>query len=128
MTKEKQYTISIIAGMLLMLFGSFYYFSGMASNLIALLFINMGIILVVFKTVQLNKFGAGVKQDERTRKISNRGISYSWLATFVFLNILFWVDVMQAVKLELSQGISLVIFVMIISAVVSKALLKDKEL
>lgn len=128
MTKEKQYTVSIIAGMFLILFGSFYYFSGMASNLIGLLFINAGIILVVVKTLQLNKFGAGVKQDERTRKISTRGISYSWLITFVFLNILFWVDVFQIFNLELSQGISLTIFVMIISAVISKALLKGKEL
>ncbi len=128
MTKEKQYTISIISGMLLILFGSFYYFSGMAGNLIALLFINAGIILVVFKTLQLNKFGAGVNQDERTRKISTRGISYSWLITFVFLNLLFWVDVFRVINLELSQGISLTIFVMIVSAFISKALLKDKEL
>ncbi len=127
MTKEKKYTIAIISGVLLILLGSFYYFSGMASNLIGLLFINLGIILVVIKTLQFNKFGAGVKQDERTRKISTRGISYSWLTTFVFLNILFWIDVFQIINLDLSQGISLIFFVMIISAVVFKALLKNKE-
>ncbi len=128
MTKEKQYTVAIISGMLLILLGSFYYFSGMGSNLISLLFINLGIILVVVKTVQLNKFGAGVKQDERTRKISTRGISYSWLTTFVFLNILFWVDVFKVINLELSQGISLMMFVMIVSAVAFKAFLKNKEM
>lgn len=128
MTKEKQYKVSIISGMLLILFGSFYYFGGMASNLIGLIFINAGIVLVVVKTLQLNKFGAGVQQDERTRKISTRGISYSWLITFVFLNILFWIDVLKVFNFELSQGISLTIFVMTVSAVASKALLKNKEL
>ncbi len=128
MTKEKKYTISVISGVLLLLFGSFYYFSGMASNLISLLFVNLGIILIVLTTLQFNKFGAGVKQDERTRKISTRGISYSWLTTFVFLNILFWVDVLKIINLELSQGISFVMFVMIVSAVAFKAFLKDKEM
>lgn len=128
MKKKNEYTISIISGMFLILFGSFYYFSGMASNLIALIFINAGIILVVIKTIQLNKYGAGVNQDERTRKISNKGISYSWLITFVFLNLLFWADVLKVVNLDLSQGISLIFFVMIISTVIAKKLFKNKEL
>ncbi len=128
MTKEKEYTVSIISGMLLMLLGSFYYFSGMAGNLIGFLFIGLGVVLVVVQTIRLNKLGAGVSQDERTRKISTRGISYSWLITLVFLNILFWIDALEVASIELSQGISLTLLVMIISAVLFKSLLKNKEL
>ena len=128
MKKEKEYKTSIIAGMLLMAFGSFFYFSELASNVVSLIFINLGIILVVVKTIQLNKFGAGVVQDERTRKISTMGISYSWLITFVFLNILFWVDSLQIVSMGLNQGVSIVIFVMILSAVFFKYILKRKNI
>lgn len=128
MKKEREYQVSIVAGMLLLFFGSLYYFSGLAKNVIALVFINAGIILVVIQTIRLNRFGAGVVQDERTVKVSNIGISYSWLTTFVFLNILFWIDSLQIINMGLNIGVTLAIFVMIVSAVIFKSIFKNREL
>lgn len=128
MNKQKEYQISIIAGGILLLLGSFYHFSGLTNNIISFIVITAGITIVVVKTFQLNKFGAGVYQDERTRKISSRGISYSWLLTFLTLNLLFWIDILDVAKIELNQGIGIIIFVMIISAALFKYILKDKEI
>lgn len=128
MNKETEYKISILAGGLLILFGSFYNLSRMTNNVVSLIFIVAGITLVVVKTLQLNKYGAGVVQDERTRKISSRGISYSWIITFFALNILFWIDTLKIARISLSQGVGVIIFTMIISAAIFKYILKDREI
>lgn len=117
---------SFFAGLILIALGIAYYLLQIGSNLISLIFINSGLILAVISVLKFNKLGAGLKQDERTRQLSSTGLAYSWLTTFVVLNILFWIDWLKIYRFNLAQGVSLTIFVMIISASIFKWRLNNK--
>jgi len=116
MNKKKQYVITIIAGLLLISIGIFYHLTDLANENISFIFINVGTVMIVIGVIQFNKSGAGLSQDERTRKLGARALSYSWLITFVTLNIIFWIDFLEIIRLTISQGFGIMLFVMVLSA------------
>lgn len=124
--KNKYPLTTFVSGLILILLGVIYFLTAIGKNLVSLIFINTGLILAVISILKLNKLGAGTKQDERTRQLAGIGLSYSWLLTFVILNLLFWLDWLNLIDLNLSQGVSLTIFVMIISASLFKWQLNTK--
>ncbi len=120
MEKKTKYAMTVIAGTILLLLGFFYTAAEMAGKEISLIFITAGATMIIVAMFRYNKLGAGVIQDERTRQISMKGISYSWFVTFLTLNILIWVEYLQLAELTLFQGLGIMLFVMIISANVYK--------
>lgn len=124
--KNKYHTTTFLAGLILIILGVIYSLAGIGGNFVNLLFINVGLILTVISMIKFNRLGAGSEQDERTRQLSTVSLSYSWLLTFVVLNAVFWLDWLDLLNLTLSQGVSLVIFVMIISASIFKWRLNTK--
>ncbi|MBD3245074.1 MAG: hypothetical protein GF335_03720 [Candidatus Moranbacteria bacterium] len=123
MSKKKKYIVLITAGLILIALGFSYQLLDLAGNLISLVFINSGVIIIVIAVLNFNHLGAGVSQDEMTRKISARALSYSWLLTFALLNILFWVDYLEILKLQTQTFLTIAIFVMLFSAVIFKKLI-----
>lgn len=123
MNTQKQYLLSIIAGLLLVTLGFTYQILDIASELISFLFMNMGIIVIVVAVLKYNKLGAGVTQDEMTRTVSARSLSYSWLLTFVTANILFWIDYLAIFPVTTQHILGILIFGMPISVAVFKKLL-----
>jgi cytochrome c oxidase subunit IV len=120
MTKKTNYALTFLAGLLLIGLGITYQLLGAGNPEINFTFINAGTILAVIATLKYNRLGAGVTQDELTRKISARGLAYSWLLTFVAANLLYWVDYFQLVKLAVPQMLGIIIFLMALSAAIFK--------
>jgi predicted CDP-diglyceride synthetase/phosphatidate cytidylyltransferase len=116
MKKKSHYIILIFSGLLLILLGIIYQITNLSNELISLIIINVGIILVVVSVLKFNNFGAGLKQDERTRKLSLKALSYSWLITFLTINIIFWINFFNIINFTFSNGIAILLFVMIFSA------------
>jgi hypothetical protein len=106
-----------------MALGFIYQALNLAGNLISLMFINAGIIILVVSTFKYNKLGAGVEQDEMTREISSRSLSYSWLLTFATLNIIFWLDYSGIIVLEIQPLLGFLIFLMIFSSALFKKII-----
>ncbi|MEA3343993.1 MAG: hypothetical protein U9Q92_07580 [archaeon] len=126
MKEKRQYVVTVIAGLLLISLGIFCQLTGLANEIISLIFINAGTIMAVIGVIHYNKFGAGLTQDERTRKLGSRALSYSWLITFVMLNIIFWIDYLNIIKITLSQGLGIILFTMVLSAGILQWILKRK--
>ena len=126
MNERKQYVITILAGLLLISLGVFYQLTDLANEIISLIFINAGTIITFIGVIKFNRFGAGLTQDERTRKLGAIALSYSWLITFVTLNIIFWIDYLEIIRLTISQGLGIMLFVMVLSAGILQWILKRK--
>lgn len=122
-TQKTNYTALMVTGLLLMALGFIYQTLNLAGNLISLMFINAGIIMLVISTLKYNKLGAGVEQDEMTRKISSQALSYSWLLTFATLNIVFWLDYSDIIVLEIQPLLGFLIFLMIFSSALFKKII-----
>jgi hypothetical protein len=123
MTKKTNYTTLMVTGLLLMALGFIYQALNLAGNLISLIFINAGIIILVIATFRYNKLGAGIAQDEMTRQVSSRSLSYSWLLTFATLNVIFWLDYSGIISLEVQHLLGLLIFLMIFSSALFKKII-----
>lgn len=123
---KKQYLVTIIAGIILVFLGIFYQISNLAKGVIPLFFMNAGTILIVIAVLSHNKYGAGITQDERTRALGARALSYSWLLTFVFVNALFWIDYTKVLTLSASHILGILLFTMTLSAAVIQSFLKKR--
>lgn len=123
---KKQYTMTIIAGILLVFLGIFYQISSLAKGMIPLIFMNAGTILIVIAVLAHNRYGAGITQDERTRTLGARALSYSWLLTFFLVNVLFWIDYTKVLTLSASHILGILLFTMTLSAAIIQSFLKKR--
>ena len=80
--------------------------------------ITVGIILIASVLIRLIKYRDLPEKDERTIKISNVALSYSWFLTLIFISVLFWVDYLDVVKMTVAEVIGAIYFVMIALALV----------
>ena len=55
--------------------------------------------------------------DERTKKISGMGFTYSWLATFLFICLLVGLDALNLLKMTMSQILSMIFIFMFSSSI-----------
>lgn len=123
---KNQYIMTIIAGIILVFLGIFFQVSNLAEGVIPLIFMNAGTILVVIAVIAHNRYGAGVTQDERTRALGARALSYSWLLTFLLVNVLYWIGYTNVIKIETSQVLGIMLFTMILSAGLFQTILKKR--
>jgi len=98
----------IALGIAMLLTGSVE--QGIGSSLIA-----SGTVVIIFATAKLFRSGDGPEQDERTRRIGAWGISYSWFVTFMSLFVLFWLDVLGVVVLDVGLVLMILMLEMALS-------------
>jgi|GEM_PF-1652314 len=55
--------------------------------------------------------------DERTKKISGRAFTYSWLATFLFVCMLVGLDSFNLLTVTVSQVLAIIFFFMLIGSI-----------
>ena len=123
---KKEYAMAIIAGIILVFLGIFFQLSDLAEGIIPLVFMNTGTILMVIAVIAHNRYGAGLTQNERTRALGARALSYSWLLTFVLTNILFWIDYTKVLTLSASHILGIILFTMTLSAGMIQSFLKKR--
>jgi hypothetical protein len=123
---KKQYIMTVISGMTLVFLGIFFQVSNLAKGVIPLIFMNAGTILIVIAVIAYNKYGAGITQEERTRALSARALCYSWLLTFVLVNVLYWVDYTSVLKYEASHILGIILFTMVLSGGFFQSVLKKR--
>ena len=78
--------------------------------------INVGSIILLVTFLRARRYRKGLVKDERTIKIGSYGLSYSWIFSFIVLNLLFWIDNMSLAKFTVPQVIGIMFIVMIVTA------------
>lgn len=58
------------------------------------------------------------RHDERTKRISGRAFTYSWLATFLFVCILVGLDAFNLLTVTVSQVLAIIFFFMLIGSII----------
>ncbi|MFA5077523.1 MAG: DUF2178 domain-containing protein [Candidatus Micrarchaeia archaeon] len=74
----------------------------------------------VFTLRYLQRKEDGVLQDERTKKVHNAAMAYSWWLTYVLIAILLWVNYLKLAKVELESALSLMFFFMVATYTLAK--------
>jgi len=64
--------------------------------------------------------------DERTIKIQNKALAYSWWLTYVFIAAMFWADNMGMAKFTMESFGGLLLFEMIVTYMLVRAWLERK--
>ncbi|MBB6066740.1 hypothetical protein [Methanococcus maripaludis] len=103
-------------GFLIMLFGIFINYMFEVDRLITAVLINAGVILILYNLYLHIKYQEVPSKDERIRKIANAGLAYSWVFTFLIMNLIFWADYFNWFEITVQQVIGIIYFVMLISA------------
>jgi hypothetical protein len=124
MEENQKYWLMIIAGILLIGSGILYQLNDSADQMVSMIAISGGTVFIVVSVLRYNRYGAGIVQDERTRKIGAKALSYSWLLTFILINGLFWIDYLNIFDIGLRASLGLILFAMTISGAGLQYLMK----
>jgi hypothetical protein len=80
------------------------------------------VLLLIFVSVFTTAKDKGLLEyksmhDERTKKISGRAFTYSWLATFLFVCILAGLDAFNLLTITVSQVLTIIFFFMFLGSI-----------
>jgi hypothetical protein len=128
MNNKYKYLINNITALILIIFGFFYYLSSLANSFLSLFFVSLGFFILIFNILKLNNFSAGIEQDERTKKISQISLSYSWLFSFVVLNFIFFLNYFELISFDFNALFSVMILSMIVSVLFSRMVFRNKNI
>lgn len=86
--------------------------------------LNVGFVLFFLHLIKRNRTEIEVKGDERDRQINLRATFYSWVSTFICVNMLFWFDYFFPLRLDPSKLLSFLLFFMLITISFLKVFLR----
>jgi hypothetical protein len=121
MIKQNSHFISLLTGVFFVVFGAFYEEPSFSA-----FFITLGIFMLVINSIRFNNLSSGGEQDEIIKKISKTSLSYSWLLTFVALNLLFWLNSLDIVKVDFPLAFRVILSVMVFSLVFFRLIFNNK--
>lgn len=113
---DNRYRYSLYAAIIAVVIGVLASILQVGNEDISNILINIGVAIIAVLLVRLRRNGNLPEKDERTKKLGAYGLSYSWLITFVALNLLFWIDRLQFVQLTVSCVIFILFILMLVTA------------
>ncbi len=113
---DNRYKYSLYAAIIAVVIGVLASILQFGNEDISNILINIGVAIIVVLLVRLRRNGNLPEKDERTKKLGAYGLSYSWLTTFVALNLLFWIDRLQFIQLSVSGVIFILFVLMLVTA------------
>ncbi len=88
--------------------------------------LSIGITMIIIGIIRKIRQSELVKKDERIKKLSLYGLSYSWITTFILITVLFWFDYFGFLNITTQTYYSIVFATMIISAIAFQKFLYNK--
>ncbi|WP_321420125.1 hypothetical protein [uncultured Methanomethylovorans sp.] len=113
---DNRYKYSLYAGIIAVVIGVMTSILQVGNEEISNILINIGVTTIAVLLVRLKRTGNLPEKDERTKKLGAYGLSYSWLITFLALNLLFWIDRLHIVQLTVYSVIIIQFFLMLVTA------------
>jgi uncharacterized membrane protein len=111
---DNRYKYSLYAAIIAVLIGVLASILQVGNEEVSNILINIGVAIIAVLLVRLRRTGNLPEKDERTKKLGAYGLSYSWLITFLALNLLFWIDRLQFVRLTVS-GVIFILFILMLA-------------
>lgn len=125
MKKAKKFGLYLIAGTLLVLLGLFYELVADLNEILTIVFVTSGAVIILTSVLKYSTYG-DVSHDERTRKLGSAALSFSWLLTFILINVMFWIDYFSWIELTVGQVIGVIMFFMVLSGSILQWLYRKK--
>ncbi|WP_370575939.1 hypothetical protein [Methanomethylovorans sp.] len=113
---DNRYKYSLYAAIIAVVIGVLASILQVGNEDVSNILINIGVAIIVVLLVRLRRNGNLPEKDERTKKLGAYGLSYSWFTTFVALNLLFWIDRLQFIQLNVSGVIFILFVLMLVTA------------
>ena len=124
----QRYLYRVIAGSVLILWGiAELLLDPSGDSILPMVLMAAGLAFLVTGVSRRRKYGEGPEQDERSRRIGSRGMSYSWLLGLTFMWSLFLLDHFRVVMPTAGAALGASMVVMILSAVAFQIYLSRKE-
>lgn len=111
---DNRYKYSLYAAIIAVMVGVIAGILQVGNEVVSNILINIGVAIIAVLLVRLRRIGNLPEKDERTKKLGAYGLSYSWLITFLALNLLFWIDRLQFIQLTVS-GVIFILFILMLA-------------
>jgi len=118
MAAKNKYGWRLVLGPVL-LFGGILlglFWEGIPSVLVSIL-TAMGAVFIVVG-IRMMKYGDSYRGDERTRKIWAYSAAYSWWLTYIAIAILYLVDYLKVVELNVGMVLGILLFTIAITQII----------
>jgi hypothetical protein len=126
-TPRQRYLYRVIAGSFLVLWGlAELLLNPSGDSILPTVLLAAGLAFLVTGVSRRRKFGEGPEQDERSRRIGARGMSFSWLLSLSFMWFLFLLDHFRLVMLTTGVALGVSVVVMALTAVAFQVYLSRK--
>jgi len=107
----------IIIGALMIVSGIIGAVFTQGGSIFSAILLTGGCAFLVVGVIRHHQYGEGPESDERSKKIGAYGLSYAWLTGILFISALFWLDLMDTLRLGTQGALGLSLLVLVISAV-----------
>lgn len=113
---EKTYHIRAIIGVIFILSGVYVAAFTELGQVFINALINAGMIILIFNYAYRKKYLKKPLRDERSIQLGNKSLGQSWTATFLVLNVLFWVAKASQWNITLEHMFGTLFIVMLTTA------------
>lgn len=112
---ERTRTATLMLGTVLLLAGLAGLLRG-TSDIVSMSLTITGVIMIALGVVFSMRAEQEQRMDERIRKLSTRGLAWSWLITFLIIGALVWNDLLGIIALTVQHNLAIIYAAMILSA------------
>ena len=116
---EKTIRIAALAGGLIGLFMALFYLGPTVNDDVKTMIATVGFFLVAIAILYSFQRKEEVTKDERTTRITNKSLAWSWWLTYLYITALFWLSHDGIVKINVEY----ILFFMAFSAIIAKMFL-----
>ncbi|WP_067047706.1 hypothetical protein [Methanofollis ethanolicus] len=113
---KRRYLLQIYAGAVVAAAGIALPITGAVTDTtIASALVAVGAVMITLGILRHRRFGDGIESDEMTESIGAKAAARSWFVTLLFLCVLFWVDELNLIALDIRGAILATVLVMALS-------------
>lgn len=96
------------------------------SRSLVMTLVTFALVFVAFFFLFQKRGGEKVEKDERTMRIANRALSYSWMISIMSVSAIMYLEYIEVLRLNVSQVLTIIVMIMAFSSLALRAILNKK--
>jgi hypothetical protein len=89
-------------------------------------FVTFTLVFVIFFFLIQRRGGEKVEKDERTMRIANRAMSYSWILSIFSVTAIMYFEEIEVLHMAVMQVLTVIAMIMSFSSIIIRAILSQK--
>jgi hypothetical protein len=89
-------------------------------------FVTFTLVFVIFFFLIQRRAGEKVEKDERTMRIANRAMSYSWILSIFSVTAIMYFEEIEVLHMAVMQVLTVIAMIMSFSSIIIRAILSQK--